>query len=123
VTERFIVAHLSRPRIKGVDFEKDFSGNPFANNTLLQVPSNIRERPFVTRLEGRHHGMVRLVEVPRGVMAGRAVTTADVTASKAEPEMNPRRTQFQALFTALSSGGSGNEPLQVMTAHNGSPDV
>ena len=75
--------------------------------------------PLVARLEGSHHGMVRLVEMPRGVTAGRAVTTSDVTASETKPEMNPRRTEFQALFTPLCPGGSGNEPLQVMTTHNG----
>ena len=61
--------------------------------------------------------MVRLMEVPCGVTAGRAVTTADVTASETKSKMNPRRTEFQALFTPLGPGGSRNEPLQVMTAH------
>jgi hypothetical protein len=63
--------------------------------------------------------MVRFVEVSRGVTAGRVITTADVTASETKPKMNPRRSEFQALFTPLCSGGSRNEPLKVMTAHNG----
>ena len=66
--------------------------------------------------------MVRLVEVPCGVTAGRVVTTADVTASETQPKMNPRRAEFQALFTPLGSGGSRNKPLQVMTTHNGPPE-
>jgi hypothetical protein len=65
--------------------------------------------------------MVGLVEVMRGVTVRRVVTTTDVPASEAEPQMNPRRAEFQALLAALSPGGSRNEPLQVMTAHNGPP--
>jgi hypothetical protein len=53
------------------------------------------------RLGGCRDGMVRSVEVPCGVTAGRAVTTADVTASETKPKRNPRRTEFQALFTRL----------------------
>ena len=75
--------------------------------------------PFLARLEGSHHRVVRLVKVPRGMSAGRAVTTADVTASETKPKMNPRRPLFQALFTTLGPGRSRNQPLQVMTAHNG----
>ncbi len=75
--------------------------------------------PFLARLEGSHYGMVQLMEVLCSVTAGRAVTTADVTASETKPKMNPRRPLFQALFTTLGPGRSRNEPLQVMTAHNG----
>jgi hypothetical protein len=77
--------------------------------------------PLLARLEGCHHGMARVVEMFRGMAAWRAVTTADVTAREAEPQMNPRCAQFQALFTPLSTGGSGNETLQMMTAHYGFP--
>jgi hypothetical protein len=75
--------------------------------------------PFLARLEGSHHRVVSLVKVLCGVTAGRAVTTSDVTASETKPKMDPRRTVFQALFTSVCPGGSRNEPLQVMTTHNG----
>src|ERR1700730_815741 len=32
--------------------------------------------------------------------------------------MNPRRAEFQALFTSLSPGGSRNETLQMVAAHH-----
>jgi hypothetical protein len=129
------VAHLSRPSIKVVDSSTKFLrlnfGCPKLDNLRSQIGQelfrhrqldliDIAPRPLVARLEGSHHGMLRLMEVPCGMTAGRAVTTADVPANETKPKVNPRRTESQALFTPLGPGGSRDEPLQVMTAHNGS---
>src|SRR5262245_28394615 len=54
-----------------------------------------------------HHRMGRMREMFRGVAIGRAVTTADMTASQAETEMHPGRSELQAFFTSLSASGNG----------------
>ena len=51
---------------------------------------DITPGPVLARLKESHHGMVRVVEMFCGMAAWRAVTTADVTAREAEPQMNPR---------------------------------
>src|SRR5437868_13073858 len=70
-------------------------------------------------LEGCDHGVVRVMKMSRGMAARRAIATADVTTAQAEPKMNPRRAQFQALFTTRSASGDGVETGQVLTAHSG----
>ena len=51
--------------------------------------------------------MGRVREMFRGMAIGRAVTTADMTASQAETEMYPGRSKLQAFFTSLSPGENG----------------
>jgi hypothetical protein len=48
--------------------------------------------------------VARFVEMFGRVPAGRTVTTTDVTARQAEPQMNPRRSRLQALFAAQRLG-------------------
>jgi hypothetical protein len=65
--------------------------------------------------------MGRLREVFRGMAIGRAVTTADMTASEAETEMHPGRSKLQAFFTSLSASGNGLKSGRVGTGHNAPP--
>ena len=74
-------------------------------------------------LEGCDHGVARVMEMSRGVAARRTIATADVTTAQAEPEMNPRRAQFQALFTPKSVRRNGINTGQVVTAHGRPPKV
>ncbi len=57
--------------------------------------------------------MGRPVKVPRGVAAGRAVTTADVPAGEAQPKMDPWRVQSQALLTTERAGTNGLEFINM----------
>ena len=84
---------------------------------------NVTPGPPFTRLEGCDHGVARVMEMSRGVTARRTVATADVTTAQAEPEMNPRRAQFQALFTPKSVRRNRINIGQVMTAHGRPPQV
>ncbi|HWI70005.1 MAG TPA: hypothetical protein VNS88_16815, partial [Nitrospiraceae bacterium] len=68
-----------------------------------------------------HHWMGRVREMFCGMMIGRAVTTADMTASQAETEMHPGRSKLQAFFTSLSASGNGLKSGHVWTGHNAPP--
>jgi len=61
--------------------------------------SSVTPGPPFAWLEGCDHGVARVMEMSRGVAARRTIATTDVTTAQAKPEMNPRRAQFQALFT------------------------
>jgi hypothetical protein len=111
----------------------------FATNAKLifswaQVRHGLRRRrkfhfidvtpgPPFAWLEGCDDGVARVMEMSRGVAARRTVATADVATAQAEPEMDPRRAQFQALFTPKSVRRNGIHTGQVVTAHGRSPKV
>ena len=73
--------------------------------------------PSFAGLEGCHDGVARVLEVVRGVAAGRTIAAADVATAQAEPQMDPGGAELQALFTAWSAGGDGGETVHVMAAH------
>ena len=75
---------------------------------------DITPSPPFAWLEGRDHGVARVMEMSRGVTARRTIATADVTTAQAEPEMNPRRAQFQALFTPKSVRRNRIDTRQVV---------
>jgi hypothetical protein len=78
--------------------------------------------PALARLEGRHYWVVYVVEMLSSVAVRRTVTTADVTATQAETQMDPGRACFQALFTPLRrSGGDRVEVGFVFANHDGPP--
>ena len=76
--------------------------------------------PFIG-FERGHHRMGCVREMFRGMAIGRAVTTADVTASQAETEMHPGRTKLQAFFTTLSASGNRLKSGHVWTGHSAPP--
>jgi hypothetical protein len=78
--------------------------------------------PAFAWLEGRDHGVARLMEMSRGVAPRRTIATADVTTAQTEPQMNPRRAQFQALFTPWSAGRSRFDTPQMLTVHDDPPE-
>jgi hypothetical protein len=82
---------------------------------------DIAPGPAFAWLEGCHHRVARVVEMMCGVPARRTIATADVATTQAEPEMNPGRAQFQALFTTQCVSRNRIEIGQVLTAHIGTP--
>jgi hypothetical protein len=62
--------------------------------------------------------MVRLVEVAGCVAAWRTVATADVTTTQTKPEMNPRRAEFQTLFTSGGVRRNWFDLSQMTATHN-----
>ena len=57
--------------------------------------------------------MGRVFEMFGGMATGRAVATADMAASQAEPQLHPRRSTLQALLTACRVGSYGLNSLYV----------
>src|SRR3954453_19259906 len=57
--------------------------------------------PRLARLGRAHDRVVRLVEVRRGVAVRRVVAAADLAALPAQPQVNPRRADLQALLATL----------------------
>ena len=93
-------------------------------NTLRHVQIyviDVTPGPPFTGFERGHHRMGRVREMFRGMAIGRAVTTADMTASQAETEMHPGRSKLQAFFTSLSASGNGLKSGHVWTGHNAPP--
>src|SRR5678815_2019277 len=61
---------------------------------------DIAESPILTGLETLYHWMICRANVRRGVLVGRAVAAADVTAGEAAPQVNPPRAGFETLLTS-----------------------
>jgi hypothetical protein len=57
----------------------------------------------------------RAMKMPRGVLARRAVATADVTTRQAESQMHPAQPRFQTLFTSASPRGNGFNIENMLT--------
>ena len=79
---------------------------------------DVAPRPTLTRLERRHYWVLRLVEVTRRVAARRTVATADMATDQTQPQMNPRRAEFQALFASGGMRRNRFDPSQMMATHN-----
>jgi hypothetical protein len=78
---------------------------------------DIAPRPALARLVRRHHRVLRLVKVPRGVAPRRAIAAADVPTSQAEPKVNPAGPQGETLFTPFAAGRNRFKISQVFTLH------
>ena len=63
--------------------------------------------------------MMRPMEVPCRVLAGRLVAAANVTTGEAEPQMHPARAGLQALLTTLWSSCFDAANLAQMRAVRG----
>ena len=61
--------------------------------------------------------MVRVMEMPRGMLARRAVAAADMAAGQAQAEVNPGRAQSQALFAPRRARRKWSQPNQMVTRH------
>src|SRR5690242_19871333 len=57
--------------------------------------------PILAGLEALHDRVVRLVEVLRRVLVGRAVATPHVPALQTEPKMHPLRVHLQTLLAPV----------------------
>jgi len=69
------------------------------SHRLEVLAVNVAPSPFFFGLEGAYDGVLGRVEVPGGMPVGRVVTTADVPALSAYPQMNPLRSNLEAIFT------------------------
>jgi hypothetical protein len=65
---------------------------------------DIAPGPVLPGLNGFHHRVARLLEVPGGVAAGRGIAAADVAADQAHPERHPVQAGLQALLATLRIG-------------------
>ena len=52
----------------------------------------------IARLEGLHHGMSRLLEVLVGVLTGRRIAAADVSAAQTFAQLHPTLTRLETFF-------------------------
>ena len=77
--------------------------------------------PALAWLERGHHRMGRAREMFRGMLIGRAVTTADMTTGQTETKMHPGRPGFEAFFTALGVSSHGMKIGRVRTGHKSPP--
>ena len=86
---------------------------------------DIAPAPVLPGLERFHDGMTRQPEMGGGVLVLRAVTTAHVPAGHAQPEVEPRVAEAQAVFTTVSAwldhfdlaemGATGHVPDECTT--------
>src|ERR1035437_9894754 len=58
----------------------------------------------IARLEGLHHGMSRLLEVLVGVLTGRRIAAADVSAAQTFAQLHPTLARLETFLAALSAG-------------------
>src|ERR1022692_75858 len=79
----------------------------------------INVTPFpIAGLERLHHRMCRLLEVLVGVLTGRRIAAADVSAAQAFAQLHPTLTRLETFFTALAAGRDiGIGLLYVLTLH------
>jgi hypothetical protein len=68
-----------------------------------------------------HDGVLGVVEVFGGVLIGRAVATADVTANQAHAEVDPFRAGLQTFFAAVSRRGDFLNLGEMLTFHGYHP--
>ena len=64
----------------------------------------VAPRPIFSRLERPHDRVTGAAEVSGGVLVLRVVAAAYVTASHAEPQVDPRITDPQAILTTVGAG-------------------
>jgi hypothetical protein len=62
--------------------------------------------------------MARLVEMPSGMPARRAVAAADVATPQAKAQVDPARACLQTFFTPRSTGRSRTDAGQVFANHS-----
>jgi hypothetical protein len=77
--------------------------------------------PALARFERRDDWVAHFVEMFGRVPARRAVTTADMTASQAEAQMNPGRSRLQALCAAQRLGRKRLNINDMFTSHDDLP--
>jgi hypothetical protein len=66
---------------------------------------DVAPAPVFSGLEGLDDGVLRLMEMLGGVLVGRAVATADVSADEAEAKVNPLSADLEAVFAAVGRWG------------------
>jgi hypothetical protein len=76
---------------------------------------DVTPHPVFAGFERFDEGMVGLMKVFGGVLIFRAVAAAHVTASQAQPQVNPIIPHFQAFFTAIPAGTHLVKILQMST--------
>src|ERR1039457_6331019 len=54
--------------------------------------------------EGLHHGMCRLLKVLIGVLPGRGIATADVSAAQTFAQLHPTLARLETFLAALAAG-------------------
>ena len=78
---------------------------------------NIAPAPVFTRLERLDDRMFRRMEVFRGVLVLRRIAAADVAAGHAEPQVDPRVANLQAVFTAVSARRDFANLIKMSAGH------
>src|SRR5271166_4965893 len=66
---------------------------------------DVAPTPAFGRIIALDDRMAGRVEMARGVAMRRIVATADMTASPANPQMQPTRADFETLLAAMGAGG------------------
>ena len=62
--------------------------------------------------------MIRPVKMFRGVFILGRITTADVAATHAEPQVHPGVANFQAIFTTIGTGLNFLNLIEMCTSHD-----
>jgi hypothetical protein len=106
------------------------SPSPFARSGSLSSPNDLGEKhsshkfarldlvhvtpdPAFSRLDGADQGMLRFVEMLGGVLVLGRVATANVPASEAQTQVNPRIAGLGALLTHMFIGFSYLDLIKV----------
>src|ERR1700730_5264099 len=74
---------------------------------------DVAPAPILARFDRRHDGVVRRMEVLSRVPILRVVTTTDMPAGPAEPQMDPAIAELEALFAPATTRLIGPHEIQM----------
>src|SRR6185312_5365899 len=102
------------------------NGSALGRHAIGQIQRDfvhIAPSPSFGRIVAFDDGMSGRVEMPGSVAMRRGIATSHVATGPAQPQVDPRRTDLEALFAALCAGRHVADRVEMRTliAHRSSP--